>query len=223
MQKTRQVAVLQRASSFMDGGNGDIKLLLVGLVDSRTLLELKCVSRWWRGAARHELLSRLCRCEGQPVPTQSNGITDLDVECLAECDRMYEVVAARRMLPSLARLRGYGFKVLLTNIGNMTDPEHELRRCVTGGQGEPPLALLLAAIACAATGNVWNVPVRLLREDMNIGHLNLSRRNFLYLRSECIAAQLLGMLLSGSRSVISIKCAAHHWLNPSLQLCCQQC
>jgi hypothetical protein len=55
--------------------------------------------------------------------------------------------------------------------------------CVTGGEGEPPLALLLGAIACAGSGEIRGIPVEELRADtlssldLDIsGSLNLEER-----------------------------------------------
>ena len=42
------------------------------------------------------------------------------------------------------------------------------------GDGEPPIELLCAAIACAASGEVCGIPVQELREDDAIGDLDLS-------------------------------------------------
>jgi hypothetical protein len=55
--------------------------------------------------------SRLCQREGQPEPAGVDNITDLDVECLNEAGRPWEMVIAGRKLPQLARLHGYGFVV----------------------------------------------------------------------------------------------------------------
>ena len=49
----------------------------LGLVDVATLAELKGVTRSWRALAQRVLCSRLCRRDGQAVPTRLEEITDL--------------------------------------------------------------------------------------------------------------------------------------------------
>ncbi|KOO32853.1 hypothetical protein Ctob_010456 [Chrysochromulina tobinii] len=83
----------------------------LGLVDVATLAELKGVTRSWRGLAQRVLCSRLCRRDGQPVPTRLDEITDLDVEQLIKAGRPGDAAVAGRMLPGLARLHGYGYVV----------------------------------------------------------------------------------------------------------------
>ena len=51
-----------------------------------------------------------------------------------------------------------------------------LRSCIQG-EGEPPHELLLAAVACAASGTVRGVPVQRLREDDAIVSLDLGGRS----------------------------------------------
>ena len=84
-------------------------------VDAAALCQLKAASVAWCAHARRELCNRLwirlCRREGQPEPANVDSITDLDVECLNEAGRPWEVVIAGRQLPQLARLHGYGFVV----------------------------------------------------------------------------------------------------------------
>ena len=121
----------------------------------------------------NRLWVRLSRREGQPEPAGVDSITDLDVECLNEAGRPWEVVVAGRQLPQLARLHGYGFVVdvlavrraALPALGQpaLRDPlgGAALRGCITGegrpGAGDsPPAELLLAAVACAASGEVRN-------------------------------------------------------------------
>ena len=69
----------------------------------------------WCAHVRRELCNRLwvrlSRREGQPEPAGVDSITDLDVECLNEAGRPWEVVVAGRQLPQLARLHGWGFVV----------------------------------------------------------------------------------------------------------------
>ena len=72
--------------------------------DAAALCQLKAVSAAWCTHARRELCNQLCRREG-------NDITELDVKCLNDAGRSWEVVVAGRELPHLARLRGFGFVV----------------------------------------------------------------------------------------------------------------
>ena len=84
-------------------------------VDAAALRQLKAASVAWCAYARrelcHRLWVRLSRREGQPEPAGVDSITDLDVECLNEAGRPWEVVVAGRQLPQLARLHGWGFVV----------------------------------------------------------------------------------------------------------------
>jgi len=102
-------------------------------------------------------------------------ISDLDIELLDGAGRPWEAAAAGKLLPGLARLHGYGSVVVnvaaVRGIDFDDDEEEEeeeeeegisflsvtantaLRGCVTG-EGEPPVELLLAAIACAGSG-LW--------------------------------------------------------------------
>ena len=82
----------------------DVRGAVLQEVDAAALCQLKAVSAAWCTHARRELCDRLCRYEG-------GIITDLDVECLNNAGRLWEVVIAGRQLPQLARLRGYGFVV----------------------------------------------------------------------------------------------------------------
>ena len=150
--------------------------------------------------ARRELCSRLCRYEGA-------SITDVDVERLNDARRPWEVVIAGRQLPHLARLRGFGFVVdvqrvrearLDTNDGPLGGVA--LRSCI-GGEGDPPRELLLAAVACSASGRVRGVPVQRLREDGAIGSLDLDSS-----RLGVIGAELLGLMLPAATSVRSLRC-----------------
>ena len=153
-------------------------------VDAAALCRLKAVSVAWRTRARRELCNRLCRREGQPEPAGFASITDLDVECLKDAERPWEVVVAGRQLPQLARLHGFGFVVdvqAVRQVDWVAEEEEDdedsdddaddaplggaaLRSCIEG-EGEPPNELLLAAVACAAPGTVRRVPVQELRED----------------------------------------------------------
>jgi len=152
----------------------------LGLVDVATLAELKGVTRSWRALAQRVLCSRLCRRDGQPVPTRLDEITDLDVEQLIEAGRPWDAAVAGRMLPGLARLHGYGYVVdvaavraanLQNGIGDWRRPslldgaaKDALNSCISG-EGEPPLRLTIAAVACAGSGVICGIPVQQMRED----------------------------------------------------------
>jgi hypothetical protein len=164
----------------------DAKEAALALVDVATLCELKGVNRFWRALSRRVLCSRLCRGRGHPAPTHLEAITDLDVELLIEAGRPGDTALAGRMLPGLARLHGYGFvvdvaKVRAANLG-VQEANHfgaalppppsllrgfakaALESCISG-DGEAPLKLTIAAVACAGSGVVCRVPVQHMRED----------------------------------------------------------
>ena len=184
----------------------------LGLVDVATLAELKGVTRSWRALAQRVLCSRLCRRDGQPVPTCLDEITDLDVEQLIEAGRPGDAAVAGRRLPGLARLHGYGYVVdvaavraadLQDGAGEDEDVDEDdedededdgagdtrrasllhgaakvaLNSCISG-EGEPPLRLTIAAVACAGSGVICGIPVQQLRED-SVSELNLSNRRLL--------------------------------------------
>jgi hypothetical protein len=163
----------------------------LGLVDVATLAELKGVTRSWRALAQRVLCSRLCRRDGQPVPTRLDEITDLDVEQLIEAGRPGDAAEAGRRLPGLARLHGYGYVVDVAAVRaanlqcGMGDDWRRpsllhgaakvaLNSCISG-EGEPPLRLTIAAVACAGSGVICGIPVQRLRED-SVTELNLSNR-----------------------------------------------
>ena len=170
----------------------DVREAVLEKMDAAALRQLKAASVAWRAHARRELCNRLwvrlSRREGQPEPAGVDSITDLDVECLNEAGRPWEVVLAGRQLPQLARLRGYGFVVDVQAVreadlgrdGRRDAPlgGEALRSCIQG-KGDPPRELLLAAVACAASGTVRRVPVQRLREDDAIGSLNLDHAHCL--------------------------------------------
>ena len=184
----------------------DVREAVLQEVDAAALCQLKAVSAAWCAHARRELCTRLCRYEGA-------SITDLDVECLNDAGRPWEVVVAGRQLPQLARLRGFGFVVDVqavreAGLGAEEDDDEEeeedddgplggvaLRSCIQGN-GNPPRELLLAAVACAASGRVRGVPVQELREDDAIGSLDLG----------IISAALLVLMLPAATSVRSLRC-----------------
>ena len=183
---------------------------------------------WRRLYARlgwRELWGPLCELchrdvEGQPKPTRDRvaDITDLDAECLQNAGRLWGVVVAGRqqLLPKLARLHGYGFVVDVQAVrqADLRDvqavPQADqregplggaaLRRCIEG-EGGPPPELLLAAVACAASGEVRGVPVQWLREDAAIGSLDLGLSCI-----DVIGAGLLGIMLPAATSVRSLRC-----------------
>ena len=113
------------------------------------------------------------------------------MEQLIEAGRPGDAAVAGRMLPGLARLRGYGYVVdvaavraadLQCGMGNWRRPsllhgaaKEALHSCISG-EGEPPLRLTIAAVACAGSGVVCGIPgipVQQLRED-SVTELNLS-------------------------------------------------
>ena len=199
-------------------------------VDAEALYHLKAASEAWRAHARRELCNRLwvrlSRREGQPAPAGVDSITDLDVECLNEAGRPWEVVIAGRQLPQLARLHGYGFEVDLQAVQKAVqkayppvlleedDDDDEggdeeplggdtLRSCIQG-DGQPPNKLLLAAVACAASETVHGVPVQQLREDNEIDSLDLRGKSI-----STTGATLLAFMLPVATSVHSLECATN--------------
>ena len=159
------MAAFSLAESLLKAAD-DVLGAVLQEVDAAALCQLKAASVAWRAQARGELCNRLCCREGA-------SITDVNVECLNEAGRPWEVVIVGRQLPQLARLRGFGFVVHLEEVRKAELGAEEdgaplggvtLRSCMQG-QGEPPHELLLAAVACAARGTVRGVPVQLLQED----------------------------------------------------------
>jgi hypothetical protein len=92
------------------------------------------------------------------------------------------------MLPGLARLHGYGYVVdvaavraadLQCGMGDWRRPsllhgaaKDALNSCISG-EGEPPLELTIAAVACAGFGFICGIPVQQMRED-SVTELDLS-------------------------------------------------
>ena len=108
------------AAAFSLGGSllaaaQDVLEAVLQEVDAAALRQLKAASVAWCNHVRRELCNRLwvrlSRREGQPEPAGVDSITDLDVKCLNEAGRPWEVVVAGRELPQLARLHGWGFVV----------------------------------------------------------------------------------------------------------------
>ena len=211
----------------------DVLETVLQKVDAAALCRLKAASVAWCAHVRRELCNRLwvrlCRREGQPEPAGVESITDLDVECLNDAGRPWEVVIAGRQLPQLARLHGYGFVVNVQAVreadleeeeDDEDDEEEEdeddaeaplggdtLRRCIQG-RGNPPNELLLAAVACAASGTVHGVPVQRLREDNAIDELDLYE---CYVHGNGVTrATLLGLMLPAATSLRSLKYATNH-------------
>ena len=185
-------------------------------VDASALCQLKAASVAWCNHARRELCNRLwvrlSRREGQPAPAGVDSITDLDVECLNEAGRPWEVVVAGRQLPQLARLHGWGFVVDVQAVreaelrGKRKAPlgGDTLRSCIQG-EGQPPDELLLAAVACAASGTVRGVPVQRLREDDAIDALGFESSDI-----GVTGARLLGLMLPAATSLRSLTYATNH-------------
>ena len=153
--------------------NDDTMEVALAYVEVSILVNLKGLSQRWRALVRRVLCSRLsCRCEAQSSPTQIADITDLDVELLNRAGRPWDVAVAGRLLPGLEQLRGFGFTVNVAAVrvadlrgGQMRDLAKKgsaIRMCITG-EGEPPLELVLAAIACAGSGLVCGIPVEAMR------------------------------------------------------------
>ena len=91
------------------------------------------------------------------------------------------------MLPGLARLRWEGFAVNVAAVRevDLETPRQEreflggrakaaLLSCIEG-EGEPPLQLLLAAVACAGSGEIRGIPVQMMRNG-HVSKLDLARR-----------------------------------------------
>ena len=202
----------------------DVLEAVLQKVDAAALCRLKAASVAWCAHVRRELCNRLwvrlSRREGQPEPAGVDSITDLDVKCLNEAGRPWEVVVAGRQLPQLARLHGWGFVVDVQAVREADlDAEEEeedsdeeedddaplggdtlLRSCIQG-EGDPPDELLLAAVACAASGTVHGVPVKRLRED-SVDEIDLDDSGI-----GDTAATLLALMLPASTSLRSLKYA----------------
>ena len=125
--------------------------------DVPTLLKIKGVSRSWRAGARRVLRARLCRREGQPVPTSRAAVTDVDIEPFMKADGpgVAHVAEAMAQFPNVARMHAHGFVVDVAAVRGLgpapvfNHGQHVLqpvRGCI-GGEGEPPGGLLLAVRA----------------------------------------------------------------------------
>ena len=207
-------SLARSVSQAMDDGADDEGNMMACLnrCDAKTLHQLKAVSAGWQQRARRALFDRLCSRQGPP-PQRLENVKELNVEELQHVGQ-HEAVAAVRQMPNLARLRGYGFTVDLQAVQQAAlggaDSEAPLggaalRGCIQG-EGEPPHELLLAAVACAASGTVRGVPVQRLREDDAIGSLDLRRGPGSIIG--VISAELLGLMLPAATSVHFLRCAA---------------
>ena len=140
----------------------DVRGKVLEMVQAAALCQLKAVSKALCTDARHELCTRLwcTRLCGEGA-----GVTNVDVQCLYDAGRPWEVIIAGRQLPQLARLRGFGFVVDVqavreADLGAAANDGPlggvALRSCIEG-EGDPPREMLLAAVACAASGTVCGV------------------------------------------------------------------
>ena len=100
----------------------DVREAVLEKMHAAALCQLKAASVAWGAHVRRELCKRLwvrlCQREGQPEPAGVDSITDLDVECLNEAGRPWEVVVAGRQMAQLARLHGYGYVVDVQAVRN---------------------------------------------------------------------------------------------------------
>ena len=153
--------------------------------DVPTLLKIKGVSRSWRAGARRVLRARLCRREGQPVPTSRAAVTDVDIESFLEADGpgVVHVAEAVAQFPNLARMHAHGFVVDVAavrglgpaprfngSIFNPNDVLQPVRGCI-GGEGEPPGGLLLA-VRAARYGEA-HVPYRAFFENHTLASIEV--------------------------------------------------
>ena len=135
--------------------------------------------RPWEAAAAGRMLPSLARLrwEGFTVSVSAVREADLAEEVTREDRRFgiiwpdeddedYEDAFVLRRIPSRNErpsfLRGRTKAALLS--------------CIEG-EGEPPLQLLLAAVACAGSGKVRGIPVQMMRND-SVSELNLAQPGF---------------------------------------------
>jgi len=135
--------------------------------------------RSWEAAAAGRMLPSLARLrwEGFTVSVSAVREADLAEEVTREDRRFgiiwpdeddedYEDAFVLRRIPSRNErpsfLRGRTKAALLS--------------CIEG-EGEPPLQLLLAAVACAGSGKVRGIPVQMMRND-SVSELNLAQPGF---------------------------------------------
>ena len=159
----------------------DAQVTALQLIDVGTLIELKGVNRSWQSLARRVLFERLCHREGQPapMPSQLSEVTDVDAKMLHDAGRPWEVAR----LPGLERLHWDGWQVNVAavrtvDLAEEDDEDNEaggewlsraaiaaLHGCITGGEGIPPLQLMLVAIVCAGSGEICGIPLEEMRTD----------------------------------------------------------
>ena len=142
--------------------------MILEWADVPTLLKLKGVSRNWRALAQRALWARLCRRQGQPVPTSRDNVTDVDIQPFLRANGpgVAHVIEAMARFPNLVRMHAHGFVVdvaavrglgpargvLIVRMGRHFRPSHNqnvlqpVRGCISG-EGEPPGGLLLAVRA----------------------------------------------------------------------------
>jgi hypothetical protein len=133
------------------------------------------------------------------VPNVLVEITDLNVLLLHSAGRAWEAASAGRELPGLERLHWDGFVVDViavqrVNVEDEDDDEEDdedeedrplfsgarkdaLCSCIAG-EGEPPVELLLAAVASAWSGEFGGVRVEEMRADDGIEELELDHKEF---------------------------------------------
>jgi hypothetical protein len=204
----QSAAAANAAAPIID--EDDVQILALGSVALGTLVKLKGVSRMWAEFARRALCSRLCcRDEAQRRPAKLADVTTLNIEDLKSAGRASDVALAGHLLPNLEWLHGDGFQVSVATLRGTELPARAgasfdgavLRSCITG-EREPPLELLLMAVACAGSGRVGGIPVQQLRDNNAIGDLDLSG---VHLNPD--GAWLLALLLPRATSVRKLKCA----------------
>ena len=124
--------------------------------------------RSWEAAAAGRMLPSLARLrwEGFEVSVAAVREVDLDEETTREELVLRREELVLRRIPSRNErpsfLRGRTKAALLS--------------CIEG-EGEPPLQLLLAAVACAGSGKVRGIPVQMMRND-SVSELDLAQPGF---------------------------------------------
>ncbi len=134
----------------------ELLTMVLERADVPTLLKLKGVSRNWPARARRVLWARLCRRQGQPVPTSRDNVTDVDIEPFLRADGpgVAHVIEAMARFPNLARMHAHGFVVDVAAVRGLGPAPawdystnqsvlQPVRGCISG-EGELPSGLLLA-------------------------------------------------------------------------------
>ena len=142
------VVCVSGESHLLTGGTGGL-----GLLTARWLAQ--------QGAGSVVLSSRSgMMAAGGPASGESEQLHASGARVLVERCDAGEAVETSRLV---AAVRAANLPREASN--GDTDGRHfggaELRSCITG-EGEPPLELKMAAVACAASGPVWGVPVEQL-------------------------------------------------------------